>query len=66
MEYKKERILLEIKYRLLKEPLLEARSKIISGEVEVPKSTTDESPGTIVDIHYLIKMIAWHRQSPQC
>jgi Nucleosome assembly protein (NAP) len=58
VEYKKERILLEIKYRLLKEPLLEARSKIVSGEVEVPKSSTDESPGTIENIRCLIKTTA--------
>lgn len=46
VEYKKERILLEIKYRLMKDPLLNSRSKIVSGEVDVPKSSTDESPGT--------------------
>jgi Nucleosome assembly protein (NAP) len=46
VEYKKERIMLEIKYRLMKDPLLTSRSKIVSGEVDVPKSSTDESPGT--------------------
>ena len=62
VEYKKERIQLEMKYRVLKEPLLEARSKIVSGEVEVPKSSTDESPGTIVDFRHLINTTAWHRK----
>ena len=38
--------MLEIKYRLMKDPLLNSRSKIVSGEVDVPKSSTDESPGT--------------------
>jgi hypothetical protein len=37
LEYKKERIALEQKYRALKEPIHETRDKIISGEVDVPK-----------------------------
>ena len=45
VEYKKERILLEQKYRLLKLPLLSSRDKIVSGEVDVPKLSTDENPG---------------------
>jgi Nucleosome assembly protein (NAP) len=44
-EYKKERILLETKFRHKKLPLLASRDKIISGETDVPKSSTDESPG---------------------
>jgi hypothetical protein len=46
VEYKKERILLEIKYRLLNVPLVETRDKIISGEIDVPKEAGDENPGT--------------------
>jgi hypothetical protein len=45
VEYKKERILLETKYRLLKVPLLTSRDKIVSGEVDVPKTDADEGPG---------------------
>jgi Nucleosome assembly protein (NAP) len=56
VEYKKERILLEIKYRLMKDPLLNSRSKIVSGEVDVPKSSTDESPGTDFSATILIAL----------
>lgn len=45
VEYKRERILLESKYRLLKLPLLSSRDKIVSGEVDCPKLATDENPG---------------------
>ena len=45
IEYKKERIQLETKFRHKKLPLLASRDKIISGETDVPKSSTDESPG---------------------
>lgn len=45
VDYKKERILLENKYRALKLPLLSDRDKIISGEVDVPKTATDDNPG---------------------
>lgn len=37
LEYKKERIALEQKYLALKQPLFDARDKIISGEVEAPE-----------------------------
>jgi hypothetical protein len=37
LEYKKERIALEQKYRAVREPIYETRDKIISGEVDVPK-----------------------------
>ena len=45
IEYKKERIQLETKFRHKKFPLLASRDKIISGETDVPKSSSDESPG---------------------
>lgn len=32
----------------MKDPLLSSRSKIVSGEVDVPKSSTDESPGRYI------------------
>ena len=44
VEYKKERIALESKYRVLKLPLLASRDKIVSGEVDVPKAADDETP----------------------
>ena len=42
-EYKKERIALEQKYLALKQPILENRNKIVSGEIEAPADETSES-----------------------
>ena len=47
VEYRKERIILENKYRALKLPHLISRDKIISGEVDVPKTATDDNPGKL-------------------
>eukprot|EP00596_Hydrurales_sp_CCMP1899_P008718 CAMPEP_0119037828 /NCGR_PEP_ID=MMETSP1177-20130426/6339_1 /TAXON_ID=2985 /ORGANISM="Ochromonas sp, Strain CCMP1899" /LENGTH=348 /DNA_ID=CAMNT_0006999549 /DNA_START=153 /DNA_END=1199 /DNA_ORIENTATION=- len=41
VEYKKERIILEKKYRLLREPFLNTRDKIVAGEINVPKVEED-------------------------
>ena len=48
VEYRKERIILENKYRSLKFPHLISRDKIISGEVDVPKTAADDNPGKLL------------------
>jgi hypothetical protein len=50
-EYKRERVLLEAKYRDLKSPFLEKRFQIISGAIEVPADP--DAPGKKLTILYI-------------
>ena len=57
VDYKQERIALEVKYRELKKPIYADQSKIISGEVDVPAEEGPEASSEDVDADEHVKGI---------